>query len=113
MQQLYVNLRVVASDIELDHQHVVYGSINTTLAWVNPMEGSCNINQVVTYRPCHRQNTLIDIITNKTEVTLPLENFQVSGDLADINISSLASDQHLAALKCPVLKEAIRINDEL
>ena len=98
--------------IELDYQRTMYGSVNTTLAWVNTA-GDCSINQVLSYPRCQPNNADINVTTSDTEVTVPSESLWISGDLADFKISS-SSDQQSAELDtdCPDFLETIRINGE-
>ena len=98
--------------IEIDYQRTVYGSINTTLAWVNTAGDRCSITQVLSYPQCQPRDA-IDVITSNTEVTIPAENFQISGSLADFNISSSMGQQSQGLdMGCPTLSETIRINGE-
>ena len=104
------------SDIVFDHQRTVFGSINTTLAWVITIDdNSCTMSHILSYLPCQSSNTpgpaQVNVITNETEVTVQSENLRISGHLADFNISSL-SEQPSAEGKCPILPVIIRVNGE-
>ena len=97
--------------IAFDHQRTMFGSINTTLAWVSTAEdNSCTTSKILSYLPCQSRNTpALNIVTNEMEVTVQSENLQISGHLADFNISSL-NDQPSAGGECPALPVTIRVN---
>ena len=104
------------SILEIDYQRTVYGNVNTTVAWGNTDRNNCNITRVLSYPPCQPRDIDIDVNTSKTEVTIPSENFHISGNLADFSISSSESmDQQSQdmEIQCPgLVPEIFRVNGE-
>ena len=99
--------------IALDHQRIVFGNSNTTLAWISIADdSSCTMSRILSYLPCQSRNTpALNVVINEMEVTVQSENLQISGHLTDFNISSL-SDQPSAGGECPVFPVTIRVNGE-
>ena len=106
---IYAEL-IQSSDLEkitIDHQRSNFGSVNFTLAWnVSTEKSYCNLDHVLSYRPCDLNNVQVNFTTTNMEVTLPSEKLRFSGELADFNISSSNHND------CPDLPYTLRINGE-
>ena len=94
--------------IEIDHQHIIYGPANTTLAWeIIPELHNCTINQILSYAPCHHNNPIVNTETEDKKFVLSSDSLQLAGELIDFNISTLSEQ---SGAECPNLSETVRFN---
>ena len=99
-----------SAHIELDHQVTQFEMDNITLGWkIIPYQRACNTSQILSHSPCQLNNIVLNITTFDTKVTLSRENFYISNQLADFNISTLS---YQSSEECPILTDSIRINGE-
>ena len=101
------------TNIELNHQQLVFAENYTILSWKIP-SSNCSVSQVLSYAPCQQNNPHFSITTNETEIILSSENFrdQITGELIDFEIMS-SSNQNLMIDDCPNLLDKIRLNGEI
>ena len=94
--------------IELDHQHIEYGSVNTTLAWKISSKYSCSISKIQSHPACLPNNVDTNTtIDRQTQITVLTEKFHISGHLADFSLSSLSVEP---SVECPQLLGTVRFN---
>ena len=93
--------------IELDHQYLEYGSVNTTLAWkISSKYNDCNISKIQSHPPCLPNNVDVNdtILYFPMQITISTEKLYISGNLADFNLNTGP------AAECPQLLDTVKFN---
>ena len=86
--ETYINNEI----LELDHQNIRFGIVNTTLAWkiFSRFAESCNISRITSHSECLETsigtNATVESDDNLNRITLPSCRFQISERLADFSI---------------------------
>ena len=107
--ETYINNEI----LELDHQNIRFGIVNTALAWkiFSRFAKSCNISRITSHPECLETSTgtnaTIESDDNLNRITLPSYRFQISGRLADFSISSSSIE---SSITCPHLSTKVRFN---
>lgn len=99
--------------LELNHRLIQHGRAKTTLAWkIYSIESDlqdvdCSTSHIMSYRQCQQNNIDLNRTTEKEMIVLSSANLQISGELADFNISTSNGQQFD---ECPSLMESVRLN---
>ena len=90
--------------IQLDHQHLEYGSVNMTLSWKISSKNNCSI-RIQSHPQCLPNNIVVDATVDaQTQISVSTEELYISGHLADFVLSGVP------AVECPQLSGTLRFN---
>lgn len=98
------------SQLVLDHRHIQYGSINTTLAWKivpESVRNNCSTSHILSYAECQQNEVILNRTTEEEAITISSANFRQQGSLNDFTLSS--SSVSLME-DCPRLMDRVRFN---
>lgn len=94
--------------IEIDHQHILFGPANTTLAWkIIPGICNCTTSQILSYVSCQLNDPIVNIEMIDTRVIVSLDSLQLKGELIDFDISTLSAQSRV---ECQNLSEIVIFN---